>query len=173
MSIPDDPYFAGPIASKSEAPVALDRPFVRDWAYVFLANLIVPLPLGLMLTGDFAGLLGMLLALVILFRSGWRVTCASRRFERGLRVGGWLVAVFQILPVFQVFAGMSGVVAASAVGFGTKEDGVLLRVSGLVGGFVATMVTGVCLISAALILGLPVVWADTRANRGGTGLRKS
>ena len=157
MLIRDDPYFAGRIASKSGEPVDGPPP-VLPWIGVYAVNLILPVWLGLMRTRD-GGRIGMLLGIIAVFALGCRLCFVSREPVLTVVYGGWIVAASQFAPFLQILAGLIGVGAARAM---SRETG---NVDTVLGGFIATSLTGGILIAVAAAFGLvirSIVWVLKR-----------
>jgi hypothetical protein len=62
----------------------------------------------------------------------------------------------QLFPVLQIMAGSVGFAIATRLGQVDGRNGDLPDVNSAVGGFIITMTTGVLLMAAALIIGLPL-----------------
>ncbi len=125
------------------------------WLGVFVVNLIVP---GMFAYGvvDQFGLIGVLLAIVLVFLVGGVVFSYRKGFAGPVMVGGLLVASFQLFPIAQLLAGMFGILFAQSLGFvGDDFDGGL-EIAGISSGFVVTIVTGGLLILAATVIGILV-----------------
>ncbi len=156
MKTPDDPDFAGRIGP----PKGFARggwALVGGWAGVYALNLIVPLPLGWTMT-DAAGRVGMVLAVLTMLATGGYACLGSRKAGVTLLVGGGILAVCQFFPFPQILAGMIGIAAARAMGLTTGGEGHGMEVvNSVLGGFVATTLTGGILIVAALSMGIILV----------------
>jgi hypothetical protein len=171
MSIPDDPYFAGPVAAKVGR---LEPPDGRGisiglWVVVFVLNLVIPLMYGLSAArGD--ARFGMLLGIAILLALGCWASLASRTIGMALLVGGGIVALSQFLPALQILAGLIAVGAAGII----DGTGGRMAVGSFLGGLVATVVTGGILIGIALALGLPILGMTSwRPSSGGRSRKAS
>jgi hypothetical protein len=121
-----------------------------EWSAVFVANLIVPLPLGFLFTLD-GGTIGMFTAVLVCWAVGLVFCARPGRLGRVLIAGGIHVACIQIFVIPHIVAGMLALwvchVIAEAAQFPT---------TGLwaeVGGFAATLLTAQLLLLAALWLG--------------------
>ncbi len=148
MSIPEDPYFAGRILDKSGEPTGSHGlPPLIAWSCVYAVNLIGPVYWGSMVTRD-GGRVGMLIGIIVVFVLGWRVCYVSRSTVLTVVYGGWIVAASQFLPILHLFAGGIGIAAAEPMSGG---DGNLNTV---LGGFIATLVTGCILIALAAAFGV-------------------
>lgn len=157
-----------------EAPtsrLAMPRPFTRParsrvvrrrlvigWLVIFVLNLPFAVYFGAGMGGPEVWL-GMTLAVIVLGSFGAWYCLSSARRGMAMILGGGFVALSQVTPFLQVFAGLFGVGLAQGLGFvvGARPGGVgepLL--SGIGGGFVASMVSGSVLMFAALVVGLIV-----------------
>jgi hypothetical protein len=153
MSITEDPYFAGPVADKAQFPDKLgpgQPPPILPWLVVYVVNLIVPLILAVSATNQ-SGKVGMGLGILLVFALGCRLCFVSRRAVLTVVYGGWVVAAAQLFPLLQICAGIAGIRVASALSGWSmhreeKGDSVL-------GGFLATVVTGALLLTVATVLG--------------------
>lgn len=145
-----DPDFANPIFAKVEGPAA-DGPLSRLWFWACVLNSIVPFLLGTAVTSGLARG-GMVLGIVAVVWFGWSLAGTFPEVVRTVVYGGWVVALAQLFPVFQVIAGVIAVSAVTQLGLGIGE-GQGSRVDGLAGGFLATIVTGGLLIALAGVLG--------------------
>ena len=155
MRVPDDPYFAGHIEKSIKPPV--EPPPVVAWRCVYVANLIFPLLMGWMATREGGGI-GMFIGIVAVFALGHRLCFIARRAMLAVVYGGWVVALFQLAPILHIFAGIVGVWVAHGFEDVTKRD----QVNTVLGGFLATIVTGGILIVVATALGLVIQWIMSR-----------
>lgn len=147
-----DPDFDGAIVKRTGWPVGrpMDRPPYDLWTWVFLANLPVATFLGCHAAYG-PGLFGMGLGMAVLYAGGrWRCR-ANPRAVRMVSYGGLITAALQIIPLLQIFAGILGIAAARALGQheNTHAAGALT----ILGGLIATLVTGIVLISLAGLAG--------------------
>lgn len=150
MGINDDPYFAGRIVDKPSG--KLDgTPTVSVWLGASAANLVVPGILGIMLTDD-RGRIGMALGVGAVLAFGYRVCFIFRVVVRTIAYGGWLIAVTQCIPIVQIIAGSIGVETARE--FGLASGGAFGPINTVVGGFVATLITGGLLLALAFAIGM-------------------
>ncbi|APW61640.1 hypothetical protein [Paludisphaera borealis] len=124
---------------------------VLAWACVYVANLPYPLFCGVILTTD-SGRMGMVLGILAVFLTGYRSCFVYREAILTVAYGGWIVAAFQFVPFLQVMAGLIGVAVAEATGQAASGD--LGPINTVLGGFLATLVTGGILIALAAVLGL-------------------
>ncbi|WP_165246416.1 hypothetical protein [Paludisphaera soli] len=149
MSLIDDPDFGDGKAYKfGKAPAG--TPPVRAWTLVMVANLPVPLTLGMIVT-DAGGRLGMACGVALIYWLGLHACRVARQTMVAVVRGGSVVAAFQILPVLQMAAGMAGVILASVVG--SARFHVFPHVDAIVDGFLATVATGAILIAVSAALG--------------------
>ncbi|AMV40131.1 hypothetical protein [Planctomyces sp. SH-PL62] len=146
MTRPVDPDFEDPMADKIDKRTIGPSP-LEAWCAVFMTNLVVPLGFG-MSTTNLSGKIGMLGGILVLFGLGWR-TCSNLPGARSALIyGGWIVAAAQLFPIVHLTAGMMGVAAARAA---QRE---FIPIITMLGGFLATVVTGGILISLAFVIGL-------------------
>ncbi|WP_435018438.1 hypothetical protein TA3x_000412 [Tundrisphaera sp. TA3] len=139
-----DPYFR----DVADGKIARSKgPMIVAWIAVFCANLPVPLFLAAGLTQK-AGKGGMILAILLMLALGAMAVSASRKGGWAVVIGGWIVAVSQLMPVLHIIAGSMGMSAALG---GTKAYSAGLDDEP--GGFIATIVTGGILITIALAIG--------------------
>jgi hypothetical protein len=126
------------------------------WTGVYAANLLLPLTIGvLMTTGKGGGVVGMLGAVVV----GWLVGLAGcfhlPRATEAVTVGGMYVAMFQLLPVLHLAAGLLALVAwvkvSGGVGGGSPFQPPGWRAE--LGGFGVAVLTAVPLLLLAWVLG--------------------
>ena len=150
MAIHDDPYFSGGIGEKPGRQV-VGPPPVLAWIGVYAANLILPIYYGMMMTRDGARV-GMLIGIIVVFALGYHICFVSRKAMRTVVYGGWIVAVFQLLPFLQLVAGSIGASVAQVTVQATSGD--FGQVNTVLGGFLATMATGGILIAFAAAFGL-------------------
>jgi hypothetical protein len=73
---------------------------------------------------------------------------------RAVVLGGTLVALLQLIPILQVFAGELALRAGAGLGLAIPIEVGLYRATGVLGGFLVTVMTGAQLIGIALVLGL-------------------
>jgi hypothetical protein len=150
MSIPEDPYFAGRRSDKSLTQVDSDGPPpLLAWSWVYIANLCIPVLWGSMVTRE-GGRVGMVTGIIVVFALGCRACYVSRKAVLTMVYGGWIVAASQLLPILHIFAGMMGTSAARLTGI--END----NTNTAVGGFIATLVTGCILMTAAGAFGLAI-----------------
>jgi hypothetical protein len=122
---------------------------------VFAANLIVPLHWAWDITRE-GGRIGMACALF-----GWWVVGALTCVRPGpgraaLVLGGAFIALSQLYPVLQLFAGMVGLCAAAAPA-GEEHWSLISMGLSETSGFAATVVTGALLLFFALCSGCAVL----------------
>jgi hypothetical protein len=118
------------------------------WAAVFAANLIVPLLLGCMVTAG-GGRAGMLVAMGLLWLLGHEGSGRVRNVGFVLIGGGSGVALSQLFPFLQFFAGMFSLTVGQRLGLVVEAE-----TTGELGGFLVTLMTGSLLIAVAALLGL-------------------
>ncbi len=154
MTSLDDPDFSDGQAGKFvKAPAG--KPPVRAWTLVFLANLPVPLFLGVWISNAtvMTGKLGMACGVAILYWLGLRACHRAPRATFWVIFGGWFVAVSQFFPVLQIVAGIAGYYPVAVLFWWLGP----FLIENLVVGFVvllgATLGTGAILIAAAAALG--------------------
>lgn len=147
-----DPDFDGAIVKRPgwAADRPGDWPPYDLWTWVYLANLPVATFLGFH-TAYGPGLIGMVLGVAGVYAGGrWRCRANPRAF-RMVSYGGLITAALQIFPLLHIFAGVLGIGAASVLGQyeNTHAAGALT----LLGGLIATLVTGIVMISLAGVAG--------------------
>jgi hypothetical protein len=134
----------------------------RIWTLVFVLNLIVPLFFGWMLTAD-SGRFGMAAGIGLLWYLGYRACGQNDWWGRALVRGGFLVALTQLFPLLQIWAGVVGVGIASALGPLVMAD---THIGGTIhtglGGLIATVLTGLSLMGVAAFCGAITVWLTSR-----------
>lgn len=154
-----NPYEA-PLAVASGPP--LTRPtrprgggrLLLGWAVVFSCNMIVPLLFGWDLTRD-AGRGGLFAAGALLLGGGLWLCRAWPTLGGPLVAGAVLVSLTQLLPILQIIAGLMGLRLARAFGQAVSlGEFDFDRITGGLGGFVATLVTGGLLIGVSAAIGL-------------------
>jgi len=156
-----DPDFASPNKPCPKPPSGPDfafldkrrheHPPVGGWTWVYIVNLPVALFLGALVTTA-NGAVGMWLGVLALFLVGRRACFVARESMLTVVYGGWVVAAFQFFPMGQIAAGLVGVgVAQGSMGLAHHDLG---PIDTALGGFMATIVTGLLLIFAAAVLGL-------------------
>jgi hypothetical protein len=111
------------------------------WFCVYAVNLIFPVAMGWSITRE-GGKIGMVIGIVAVFALGCRLCFMSRRAMLPVVYAGWIVAVSQLAPILHIFAGMVGVSVAHVFGDETMRG----EVNTVLGGFLATIVTGGILI---------------------------
>ncbi len=137
----------------------------RIWTLVFALNLIVPLFFGWMMTAD-GGRFGMAAGIGLLWYLGDRACGWTDGWGRALVSGGFVVALSQLFPLLQIWAGIVGTGIATALERVTSGEP---RVGGTLhtelGGLIATGVTGLCLMGVAAFCGGIGVWLTSRRSR--------
>jgi hypothetical protein len=123
------------------------------WTLAFAVNLPVPMFLAISCVDKWAGL-GVIGALVVMAVLGNKACSRRDRPSRAVVFGGIVVAVLQLIPLLQVCAGTLALRAGAELGLATSSDVGLYRATGVLGGFLVTMLTGAQLIGVALVLGL-------------------
>jgi hypothetical protein len=114
------------------------------------------------------GKLGMGVALVSFLACGCYLCAYHRKLAVALLVGGVLVALTQLFPILQIVAGLIGMAVGQAFGqTSSGEDEATPHLTGELGGFVVTLITGGILIGAAACSGVAILWLTARlgANR--------
>ena len=156
MAILEDPDFDGYVPDKSlkgARPEARERPPWVAWLVVYAINLILPLHFGWTVTRG-GGRVGMLSCTLLPFALGCRVCFLSRTAILTVVWGGWVVAAFQCVAVLHIVAGAIGLRTALALGLvtGQRAD----DVGTVLGGAMATVVTGGILLAVAAVFGLAI-----------------
>jgi hypothetical protein len=145
-----------------------DRPSRRIylvWTIVFVLNLAVPLLIAWNVSNDSGGL-GMFAAIAALYLLGsWICAKHCRHLGVGLIAGGLCVGLTQVFPLLQIMAGSVGFAIATRLGQVDGRNGDLPDVNSAIGGFIITMTTGVLLMAAALVIGLPFQAIASRRKR--------
>jgi len=139
---------------------ASDRPsrwVYLVWTIVFVLNLAVPLLIAWTLSNA-SGRIGMFVAVAVLYLLGsWVCTAHYRHLGVSLIAGGLCVGLTQVFPLLQIIAGSVSFAVATRLG---QVDGRNADLPGNVdsaaAGFIITMTTGVLLMAAALVIGLPL-----------------
>lgn len=149
------PAIPRPFTWPARSRVARRRRLI-GWLVIFVLNLPFAVYFGAGMGGPEVWL-GMTLAVIVLGGFGAWYCLSSARRGMAMIVGGGFVASSQVIPALQVFAGLFGVGLAQGLGFvvGAHPGGGPL-LSGIGGGFVASMVSGSLLMFAALVVGLIV-----------------
>src|SRR5262249_17793790 len=114
------------------------------------------------------GKLGMGVALLSFLACGCYLCAYHRKLALALIVGGVLVALTQVFPILQIMAWLIGMGICPAFGqTSSGEDEATPHLTGELGGFVVTLVTGGILIGAAACSGVAILWLTSRlgANR--------
>lgn len=120
------------------------------WLLVFLGNLPVPLFLAIGAVRN-GGYLGMAASLFLFWLVGYRACSQSPFFAKRIVIGGAIVGMFQVWPLPQLLAGITGLALAEA----DQEEYFTntLAISEWQG-FLATSITGGLLMSAAVVIGV-------------------
>jgi asparagine N-glycosylation enzyme membrane subunit Stt3 len=129
---------AGPPAARA------GRGWHVAWAAVFAANLPAPLYLASELDGHAAYWAGVAAALLAALALGHRAVARDPAARGALVSGGVVVALTQVFPVVQVYAGIGAAVVAQFV---VPEKNEFAR------GFWLTTFTGALLVAVALLCG--------------------
>lgn len=128
------------------------RPPRIGWLVVFALNLCVPLFFGWEITRD-GGRYGMISAIALLWLIGHYLCGKSQTWAFLLPVGGGIVAATQFVPILQIISGMIGVTLAGPLELDLDLDRQTPEISTVLGGFLATVVTGCLLTMAAVVFG--------------------
>jgi hypothetical protein len=123
------------------------------WFAVFLLNLAIPLLLALSQT-DERGRIGMLIAVTLLCATGCWVCANSPQAGTSLVVGGVIVGLTQLIPILQMFSGLTAMTVAAALGLTKRE--VHASITTEVGGVIVTLITGAILMSIAAGVGFVI-----------------
>lgn len=125
------------------------------WAGVFALNLFLPYQFGQTET-RIGWSVGMHVGILALWTVGAVAVARSRTLSFSLSSGGALIALSQLFPLAQIYAGFFGLGVARRLGLATKMGELNSQPSQLteMGGFVATVLTGGALMTAALFFGL-------------------
>jgi len=164
----ENPY-RSPAAIIEDAPRAMAgesfNPYLLgSWAAVFALNLIVPVFLGLMLTG-MEGQAGMCLTVGALFLAGGWFCFAFPRFGRRLIAGAVVIGLSQIFPIAHFVAGSVALAVAEELQLTINGHGPTLTFLGsilvtlLVGGFFMFGGFGLGCLAA---LFLPAAWFEAK-----------
>ncbi len=145
-----------PRLEPSAATTLLD-PSQISWFLVFVANLPVPLMFGLEATRE-GGRFGMCLAIISL----WAVVsfACSREVRWCFTAGGFVVGLTQFIPFLQMMAGSVSLAVCSQAGLEIPRNAGFEHgfrgAAGLteLGGYTATILTGVQLMLLAFIIGM-------------------
>lgn len=124
-------------------------PWPLAWSFIFMANLIVPLCFGCLVTED-GGRIGMAVGIVLLWAIGQGLTYGNVAVGRALVVGGVMVGLSQGLLVLQILAGQVSLIILEELGLRNFSDP---GIKPEVGGLLATLSTGGLLMGAAACCG--------------------
>jgi hypothetical protein len=115
------------------------------WVGLCLANLVLPMFLGWVVTGN-GGRVGMLAAVALILVRGRVLVERWARVRVALAIGGIATAVLQACPILQLAAGCLSLWVVDQMGY---------RIGGLteLGGFLVTLLTAVLMILVALAFG--------------------
>ncbi len=150
MPLNEDPDFGDGKAAKF-ARALEGTPRTRAWTAVVAANLPVPLVLGLWVT-DASGKIGMAFGVLLALWLGLRACHVAREAMLVVIQGGWVVAVFQLIPGPHVAAGFESITLVRAAGF--TRSNVYVEVDTLLGGLLVPLATAAILIAVAAAIGL-------------------
>lgn len=124
------------------------------WSAVYAANLPVALFFGWIATEQ-GGRLGMAAGIAVLWTVGLAVCAWPGRLRQILVVGGWVVALSQMIVLPHIFIGTFALGSwGSITGANSGIDGPLTEV----GGFAVTLMTGQPLMLLALVIGCLMYW---------------
>jgi hypothetical protein len=94
----------------------------------------------------------MIVGILVILAIGCRACFRHAELVHRVAYGGWLVAFLQVIPFLQILAGSIAIVAAEATCLAQNRE--LAQIDTLLGGFLATMITGGLLIALAGLIGL-------------------
>ena len=121
------------------------------WIVVILANLILPLPMGLSCTAG-SGITGIFAAIGLLWFFGHVESGKAPRMGFALNAGGLIVAMSQLYPGLQIISGILGLSIGERIGLVSRD----MKISSAMGGLLVTLLTGGMLIAIAWMAGLVV-----------------
>lgn len=127
------------------------------WWMLFGLNLPIPALFGM---GAAAGtaLFGEAAAVLMFGLAGWWATLRYPQWASRILVGAGVMAVSQVMPIPQLVAGMLALSIAEGVGFAnTGGQGLSMTLTGFVGGFFVTTITGGILLGMTLCIGACLV----------------
>jgi hypothetical protein len=131
------------------------------WTLVVVANLIVPLPFGLMCTVG-GGRIGMGLAIVAWWVAGLWICRHQPDRARWLIHGGIILGLSQITLMPQVLAGLAALRTWEEIAVGEGEFGLFVGGESELFGFVVTAITGAELLLLAFVAGQFLAWISPR-----------
>lgn len=125
------------------------------WFAVYVANLLAPLIFGSIATSN-GGFFGMALGIAILWLAGQALCARSKDLATTIVPGAVVVALTQLFPITQFYAGLMSLKLISKLGQ-TQAEPVLIpkRITQL-GGFLATLITGGQLLFLAWLIGIAI-----------------
>jgi len=153
---PYQPPVASPeaIATETRPERVVAGPLVLsiEWTAVLCFNLIVPVLFGMGMTSERAKI-GVFLAIAMIACIGYYFCYARPLPVLFIIRGGVLVALSQMFPMLQVFAGALSIQILLTLGI-IEDSDILNMLSTATAGFLAALLTGTILMSAAFIVGV-------------------
>jgi hypothetical protein len=126
-----------------------DRSMRLAWLMLVAWNVPVPLILGWVGT-DWGARLGMFAAIPVFYCLGGWLFRKMRAIQQTIVWGGLTVVLSQLFPLLHIFAGAGALGAGERLGLPVEDE----RATGLIAGFVVTLLTGAILLTAAAVIGL-------------------
>jgi len=152
VTFPVDPDFADGKCVKT--PVV--TPPTWAWSAVVVANLPVTALLGWLITVEM-GRVGMACGILLLYWLGYLACFLAGEYVRTVIYGAWVVAVSQTFPLLQIVAGAPANLLVQVMERGEiSETGPPESITTLLGGLLATLVTGSILIASAAAFGVGI-----------------
>jgi hypothetical protein len=127
------------------------------WTVAFALNLATPLMFGWPLT-NLKGQIGLASAATTLLIIGWSLCVNVTRVSIPLVVGGFGIALTQLIPLLQLIVGMIGIRITRSLGLVTDNPKAhnLPQIHSVAGGFLVTFITGGILMAAGAVFGLAI-----------------
>jgi hypothetical protein len=119
------------------------------WLMIVAWNLPVPLILGWSAT-DWSARLGMFAAIPVFHGLGDWLFRKLPAIQQTIVWGGLAFVLSQLFPLLHVFAGGAALRSGEGLGLSVND----YRASGLIAGFVVTLLTGAMLLAAVAVIGL-------------------
>lgn len=138
--------------SRRERVVAGPLMLSIEWTGVLCFNLIVPILFGMGMTSERAKL-GVFAAIVMIACIGYYFCYARPLPVLFIIRGGVLVALSQVFPILQVFAGALAISILLTSGI-IEDSDILHMLETATAGFLAALLTGTILMTASLIVGI-------------------